>query len=593
MNQLLQYPLDSARILQKRKSLKKELEKGEKLEVRVAVLGGETTATIKDILELFLLDSGIKPVFYESEYNKWYEDAVFENEELQKFSPQIVLVTTFFSNIVNLPSVLDSEEGIDKKLNAEINKICDVWKALLNKYDTVIIQNNFALPERTCIGNLSSCSPAGYVSFVNRLNSKIVEQAKIHKNVYINDVNYLAAKIGLTSWYDMNSYYLYKMPMSFDAAAEYCYNLSRIILAIYSKIKKCVVLDLDNTLWGGVIGDDGLQGIKLGKESALGEAYQDFQRYLLNLKERGVILAVCSKNDEDIAKEGFSHPDSVLKVDDFAAFYANWEPKHNNIVNIAKHINIGIDSLVFIDDNPVERKIVRDNLPSVAVPEVIGEDPYSYIRAIEDGRYFETVNISADDLKRNDDYRANNHRAELEKSFGSYEDFLRSLEMKAVVEPFSELYIDRITQLTNKTNQFNVTTKRYTKADIEKVMHSDDYMTFYCRLKDKFSDNGIISLVIGKKTDADLHIELWLMSCRVLKRTVEQLLFNKVLEYAKRHNINKIYGYYYETPKNKMVRHLYTSLGFTECGDGITSVLDVAKAGMIDNVHIEVTQDEQ
>lgn len=593
MNKLLQYPFDSARILQKKKSLKKTLEKGEKLEIRIAILGGETTTFIKDILELFLLDNGINPLFYESEYNKWYEDAVFENEELQKFSPQIVLVTTFFSNIMSLPSVLDSDENINNKLNAEINKICNVWEALLNKYDTVIIQNNFAFPEKCCIGNLSNYCSAGYINFVNRLNSKIIEKVKTYKNIYINDVNYLAAKIGLTSWYDKNSYYLYKMPMSFDALPEYCYNLSQIILAIFSKVKKCLVLDLDNTLWGGVIGDDGLKGIKLGDESALGEAYQDFQKYLLNLKERGVILAVCSKNEENIAKEGFTHPDSVLKVDDFAAFYANWEPKHNNIINIVKYINIGLDSVVFIDDNPVERKIVRDNLPDVVVPEVTGGDPYSYIRAIEDGRYFETVNISVDDLKRNDDYRANNQRAELEMSFGSYEDFLRSLEMKAVIEPFSELYIDRITQLTNKTNQFNLTTKRYTKADIEKIMHSNEYITFYCRLKDKFSDNGIISLVIGKITGDCLHIELWLMSCRVLKRNVEQLLFNKILDYSKLHNINKIYGYYYETSKNKMVKKLYSSLGFTECRDGITSVLDVSKANIIEDLPIEVIQNDQ
>ena len=564
MRALLSQPLDSGMILKKKKRIRTELlkEKSNFMDLRVAILGGSTTAEIKNILEIFLLDSDIKPMFYESEYNKWYEDCVFENKELDKFNPQIVIFHTTFVNIMDLPDISDSRSTVMEKVDALYEKFKSCWDKLREKYSCVIIQNNFELPNNRICGNMDFVNEYGYVNFVNLINNKFVEYARECRSFYINDINYLSAYLGLKNWYDKNLYHMFKFAFSYEVIPHYCYNLATVIKASLGKSKKCIVLDLDNTLWGGVIGDDGINNISLGHETALGESYLDFQKYLLNLKNRGIILAVCSKNEVDIAKTGFAHPDSILQLDDFTAFYANWEPKHINIINIAKDINIGLDSLVFIDDNPVERQIVREHIPEVVVPEVIDGDPMSYINAIENGKYFEQLVISNDDLKRNQTYAENIRRNDLEKTFSSYEDFLKSLEMKAEIKSFESIYLDRITQLTNKTNQFNLTTRRYTRSEIDEIADSEMYLKIYGRLSDKFGDNGLVSVIIGRIEDETLHIDLWLMSCRVLKRDFEFAMFYELERLAKQRGLKYIRGYYFKTKKNSMVNNLFETLGF-------------------------------
>ena len=254
----------------------------------------------------------------------------------------------------------------------------------------------------------------------------------------------------------------------------------------------------------------------------------------------------------------------MLAAQDFAAFRANWLPKNENIRAIAEELNIGTDSFVFIDDNPAERAIVRETLPEVAVPEVTGGDVFSYIRAIEEAGYFEPVAISDDDRKRNETYRENRERRELQQSLGSYDDFLASLQMKAEIAPFCSLYYDRIAQLTNKTNQFNLTTRRYTRADIERMAEDPACVTLYGRLSDRFGDNGLVSVVVGKKEGTQLRIDLWLMSCRVLKRGMEQAMLDVLVEAALERGIEEIFGYYFPTKKNKMVSDLYERFGFEQ-----------------------------
>lgn len=350
--------------------------------------------------------------------------------------------------------------------------------------------------------------------------------------------------------------------MNYDVLPTVAHGIANIVKVILGKTKKCLVLDLDNTLWGGIIGDDGVNGIAIGHETPQAEAYTEFQRYVLQLKERGVILAVCSKNEDDAARSGFTHPDSVLKADDFVAFKANWNPKNVNIRDIAHEINIGTDSLVFIDDNPVERQIIRDTMPEVAVPEVDPNDVFSYIRAIEGAGYFETVAISEDDLKRSEAYRGNKLRRELESAVTDYGDFLRSLDMQAEIAPFCPVYFDRIAQLTNKSNQFNLTTLRCTLADISGMAENPQYITIYGRLKDKFGDNGLISVVVGEKRGDELHIILWLMSCRVLKRGMEDAMLDALARAAHCAGMKSMVGYYYPTKKNRMVAHFYEEMGF-------------------------------
>lgn len=559
------YPYDNALLLRKQKSIRRKLiarDDFEYVEKRIAILGGSTIKDIKNILEIFLLHSGIRPKYYESEYNKYYEEAVFGNIELNEFQPEIILVFTSFVNLLNLPQINDSEPILTEKLNAEYNRYLQMWEKLREKFSAVIIQNNFDFPYENPLGNLEAVETFSVKNFVENLNSRFAYYAKTHKNFYLHDLHRLSAEIGLNKWHNRFQYYAYKFAMDYDVMPDVSLSIAKIIRGLLGKNKKCLVLDLDNTLWGGVIGDDGVENIQIGHETPTAEAYTEFQKYVLGLKQRGIILAVCSKNDEAIAKSGFNHPDSVLHLEDFVAFRANWQPKNINIESIAKEINISTDSMVFIDDNPAERQLIRDKMPEVAVPEIDSADVFSYIRAIEKSGYFEPVIISEDDLKRNDTYKKNLERQTLADFAESYDDFLNSLNMKAEIDSFKAVYFDRIAQLTNKTNQFNLTTKRFTRAEIEQIANDSRYITLYGRLADKFGDNGLISVVIGEICGDELHIRLWLMSCRVLKRGMENLMLNVLVKRANQVGCKKIFGYYFQTKKNNIVANMYEQFGF-------------------------------
>jgi FkbH-like protein len=321
------------------------------------------------------------------------------------------------------------------------------------------------------------------------------------------------------------------------------------------------VLDLDNTVWGGVIGDDGVDKILIGRETPQAEAYTAFQEYCLSLRERGILLAVCSKNNEDVAKSGFSHPDSILKLEHFSAFRANWEPKHGNILDIAKELNLGVDSFVFADDNPAEREIVRSQIPGMAVPE-IGNEVTRYASIIQAGRYFEPASLSKEDLERAALYAQRSAGLAQQAKFANYGEYLDSLEMTAEIDTFKPVYLERISQLTNKTNQFNLTTRRYTLAEMESAANDPDIIPLYGKLSDKFGDNGLISIVLGRRDGDALHMDLWLMSCRVLKRDMENAMLDAVVERARSRGIRTIYGYYLPSAKNGMVEDFYAKLGF-------------------------------
>ena len=557
----LQYPLEINHILRKKKSIKKELLKNENLiEKNISILGGSTTSEIKNILELFLLNSGIKPNFYESEYNQYYEDALFGNEDLDKFNPDIVYIHTTNQNITQLPQPNNSENEIISLLDNELQRYKSIWSSLA-KYDCAIIQNNFDYTIDRSLGNLDCYDIHGKTYFINQLNNEFSKISRGVKNLYINDINYLSSYIGLKNWFDRSLWHQAKYALSLDSIPELAFNISKIISAIFGKTKKCLVLDLDNTCWGGVIGDDGLDGIHIGTETAIAESYTSFQKYAKELKQRGVALAVCSKNDFKNAKEGFDHPDSVLKFDDFTSFKANWNPKNQNILDIAKEINIGIDSLVFIDDNPVERDVVSSQVPSVAVPNV-EDDVIHFIDHIDRNGYFEPITLSVDDINRNKYYEGNKKRLTEQATFQSYDEFLVSLKMTAEIKSFSSVYLDRITQLINKTNQFNLTTKRYTAGEIENISTSDEHIKIYGKLTDKYGDNGLIAVSIGRVENRTCHIDLWLMSCRVLKRNMEFAMLDELVSKCKDQDVSEIIGYYYKSAKNSIVSDLYEKFGF-------------------------------
>jgi FkbH-like protein len=310
-----------------------------------------------------------------------------------------------------------------------------------------------------------------------------------------------------------------------------------------------------------VIGDDGVDKIQIGRETPVAEAYTAFQEYCLSLRDRGILLAVCSKNTEAIAKSGFAHPSSILKLDHFSCFKANWEPKHENLLAIAAELNLGVDSLVFVDDNPAERDLVEAQLPGVAVPNV-GSEVSRFADFIDQGRYFEPLSISNEDLKRAALYAENAQRAVMEKKFANYGEYLDSLEMVAEIDTFKPVYLERIAQLTNKTNQFNLTTRRYTVAEMKSVLGGSGHLGLYGKLADRFGDNGLISVVLGRKDSDALHMDLWLMSCRVLKRDMEFAMLDAVADRAGKMGVNTIFGYYIPTRKNGMVSDFYSTLGF-------------------------------
>lgn len=588
----LEYPFDSEYILKKSKKIKRQLleEGGSFLEKKIAVLGGSTTHDIIRVLEVFLLNQGIRPVFYESEYAQYWQDAMFDNPELIDFAPDIIYIHTSNRNITEYPGVTDKAEQIDDMLEEQYEHFRIMWDKLAEQYHSPIIQNNFEYPFYRILGNQEAVYIQGRISFINRLNEKFYQYAREHNNFYIHDINYAAAAYGLDKWSDPFYWHMYKYAMCMQAIPEFAYNLSNMIKSVFGRNKKSLVLDLDNTLWGGVVGDDGVENLEIGQETSLGQVYSEFQGYVKAQKDIGVMLNIASKNEYDNAVAGLNHPDGTLKPEDFILIKANWEPKSRNIVEIANEMDILPDSLVFVDDNPAEREIVSTQVQGVSVP-AIGT-PEQYIRVLDHAGFFEVTKLSEDDTKRNEMYQANIKRKQQQQNFGDYREYLLSLNMKGTIKPFEAIYMARIAQLTNKSNQFNLTTRRYTLSDVEQFAGSPDYITRYGKLEDKFGDNGVVSVVIGRKgsmTDVSvyqtgervtssagndvLHLELWLMSCRVLKRDMEAAMMDSIVEACKECGIGTIMGYYYPTAKNAMVKDFYDTMGFTKiCGreDGNT-----------------------
>lgn len=590
----LEYPFDSDYILKKKKAIKKQLLENSCgfIEKNIAILGGSTTSDIKLILELFLLNNGIRPNFYESEYNQFWQDAVFENKVLDEFKPDIIFIHTTNRNIINYPDINATKEETEKLLNEEYTRYYTMWESLFNKYNCPIIQNNFEYPFYRLLGNQDCSLNYGRVNFITKLNLKFAEYATSNEKFFINDINYQSALYGLEKWSDQFYWHMYKYALSVQAIPTLAYNVANIIKAIYGKNKKGLVLDLDNTLWGGIVGDDGVENIVIGEETSEGQVYSEFQQYLKELKKLGIILNVNSKNDSENAIAGLNHPDGTLRPDDFIIIKANWQPKSQNMQEIADELNLGVDSLVFIDDNPAERAIINQYLPNVSTPNI--EKPERYIEIIDRNGYFEVTNLSKDDLRKSEMYKENVERNKIISSFDNYDDYLKSLKMHAKIEHFIPLYMARIAQLTNKSNQFNLTTKRYTQSEIEETEKDENYITLYGKLEDIFGDNGVISVVIGHIKEKVLEIDLWIMSCRVLKRDMEFAMMDELVKKSKEKGIEKIKGFYYPTAKNNMVKNFYEMQGFNKINEdengNTTWELDLNKEYKNKNKFIEVEE---
>ena len=557
------YPLDTKILLRKKNKIRKELMQTERvwIEKKIAVLGGSTTNEVVDQLTLFLLNEGIKTEFYQSEYGQYWQDAMFGTEELDSFSPDVIYIHTNWRNIEKFPQIDASAEEVDAMLEVEYNRWSTMWNQLAEKFQCTIIQNNFERPNYRLMGNRDIWDYRGASNYVLRLNQKFYDYAQKHNNFYINDIDYLAQDYGISNWNSALYWNMYKYAMNLDAIPYLAKSISDIIKSIYGKNKKIISLDLDNTLWGGVVGDDGVEGIKIGPEVPVGQMFSEFQSYCKHLKDIGVILSVVSKNDEENALAGLNHPSGILRPEDFVSIKANWEPKDQNIQNMAQELALGEDSFVFVDDNPAEREIVEKQIPGAAVP--VMDKPENYISILDHSGYFEVTALSKEDTEKTKMYQAKAEAVKQVAAFADYSDYLRSLEMVAVLTDFQPMYIQRIAQLTNKSNQFNLTTKRCSEEDIRKMQESEEYICLCGRLKDKFGDNGIVSVVAGKIEGEVLSIQLWLMSCRVLKRGMEDAMMNELVKQAKERGIKTIRGYYYPTAKNGMVKDFFVTEGFT------------------------------
>ena len=592
----LEYPFDSEYILKKSKSLKKKLleDGSNRIEKKIAVFGGSTTHDVIRVMELFLLYQGISPVFYESEYARYWEDAMFGNEELDRFQPDIVYIHTSNRNITYWPSAGCGEAEVEALLNQQYEHFFSMWEHIRTVWNCPVIQNNMEYPFYRLMGNQDGVILSGRTSFVNRLNEKFADYARSTANFFINDINYQSAVYGLDAWSDPFYWHMYKYALCLDAIPWLALNVSNIIKAVYGKNKKSLVLDLDNTLWGGVVGDDGPENLEIGPETSMGQVYSEFQEYVKSLKNIGVMLNVDSKNEEENAIAGLSHPDGILKPEDFIFIKANWKPKNENMMESAREMNILPDSLVFADDNPAEREIVRSYVNGVSVPEL--GTPEQYIRVLDHNGYFEVTNLSEDDRKRNEMYKANVLRAQQEASFTDYGSYLKSLQMKAIIRPFETIYMSRISQLTNKSNQFNLTTRRYTQSEIEQAAADPDNITLYGKLEDKFGDNGVVSVLIGhkeKKSRVELHLDLWLMSCRVLKRDMEFAMMDELVKNCRMQGISVIYGYFYPTGKNAMVKDFFAIQGFDKLNeDGAKTVwkFEIPNDYKNKNYYIEIAE---
>jgi FkbH-like protein len=523
--------------------------------IKLALLGSSTLKHLIPGIRVGALRRDLWAEVYEGSYGMYQQELMDPSSELHQFKPTVLCLAL---DAYHLTASGKAE------LPATIGRLRNCWRIAKESFGCTVIQQT-ALPIfPRLLGNNEHRFSDSLYTIAQNLNAEL-RHAADEDGVHLLSVDQYAADCGgLPEWHDSGLWHAAKQEIHPRVSHLYGDLLGRLLAAICGRSYKCLVLDLDNTLWGGVIGDDGLQGIVLGQGSASGEAYVAFQRYALNLARRGVILAVCSKNDEANALAPFeSHPDMVLRRADIACFIANWDDKASNLRRIAHALNVGIDSLVLADDSPFERNLVRQELPMVGVPE-LPADPSGFISCLDSAGYFEALSVTEEDLQRGGQYRKNVEREILRESSSDMAGYLRNLEMELIWKSFDEVGLNRIVQLINKTNQFNLTTKRYSEADVRKFMNDFEVLTLQLRLVDRFGDNGIIALLIGRLTpEHNLSMDTWLMSCRVLGRQVEETCLNILAERARFMGARNILGEYRPTAKNGMVKELFGRLGFT------------------------------
>lgn len=531
------------------------------VDIKIAVLGSCSVQYFVQVLRYMLYEDGIAADIYEGSFDGIKTDILDESSALYAFRPDILIILPDYRDLHELPGPGTDIKGVEQLAEIPIEEYKNLWSLVKSRLpETTILQGNFVIPTERILGNLEANYAFSRDYFFKTVNTGLTVQHPEY--VTIVDMEYLASFYGKENWFDHTLYSLSKVPFSLRYIGNVAAMYEKLIAAWRGKIKKCIVLDLDNTLWGGIVAEEGFDGIRTDGNDAVGGAYLAFQRYLKALKDRGILLAVCSKNDEEIARQPFEqNKQMVLSYKDFASFVANWEDKATNLKRIAQEINIGLDSMVFFDDNPAERAIVKENLPEVTVIDV-PEDPAYYIDALDRARLFEWLQLTKEDYTRAESYEKNRERRMLQETALDYDAYLKSLDMRAVIDTPDPVQLKRFAQLINKSNQFNLRTKRYLEPYVESLNEKPEYGLIGASLKDKFSDYGLIACIILHKQDTTCFIDTFVMSCRVLKRGLEYLVFQHIYDWAKRQGCEQIVGEYIPTEKNGLVKELYPQLGF-------------------------------
>ena len=529
--------------------------------LKVALLGDTATQFLAQAIEATAIQRGFDINLFEAEYNQVENIILNPQSELYSFNPEFIILFQSTHRLLQHFSTTDPQRR--KEIAKERARFVDQLCMNSRLQGTKIICYNYPEIDDHVFGAYADKLPESFIWQIRSLNLMLMQMAEKHPQLFVMDLASLQNQFGRQWLFAPNIYVSTDMVISLDALPLVADRTVDIIAAIKGRIHKCIILDLDNTLWGGVVGDDGIEGIQLGHGLGIGKAFSEFQQWIKKLAQRGIIVCVVSKNDEQTAKNAFeNHPDMVLKMEDIAVFIANWENKTDNIRTIQGILNIAFDSMVFVDDNPFEREMVRKNLPDVTVPEM-PDDPADYLEFLYSQNLFETASYSSGEQNRNKMYQNEAKRVEMAKAFTNEDDFLKSLDMKSKVEGFTQFNIPRAAQLTQRSNQFNLRTVRYGEDDLRLMTDNPDITPMCFSLQDRLGDNGLIAVAILRKTDADsLFVDSLIMSCRVLKRGMENFILNAIAAKAKENGFKYIVGEYIPTPKNHMVENIYASLGF-------------------------------
>ena len=536
---------------------------------RLAILSNATIDFIVPALIATAARHGIALEVIQPSYDQVAQEALTPESRVNTARPDAVLFAVDY-RALPVQLALGNADGAAAQVQGALSYLDALRSGIKANTQAICIFQSFAPPPEALFGSLDRALPGTLRNSLLAINQALAARCVANGDVLL-DVSAIAETVGLANWHDAQLWNMGKLPFANDLIPLYADHVGRVLAAIRGKSRRALILDLDNTVWGGIIGDDGLEGIRIAQGDATGEAHLAVQRMALQLRQRGIVLAVSSKNTDEVARAPFlQHPEMLLKLDHLAVFQANWNDKASNIQAIAEELSLGLDAMVFLDDNPVERGLVRRLLPQVAVPE-LPEEPAFYARTLAAAGYFEAVAFAAEDLQRAGFYQDNARRASLQKQVGGVDAYLASLDMTITFQPFDATGRARIVQLINKSNQYNLTTRRYTEPEIAALERDPDVFTLQVRLSDTFGDNGMISVVICRAADdAVWEIDTWLMSCRVLGRKVEHMVLRAILEHARAAGIRALYGTYIPTERNHLVVDHYERLGFSKTGEELS-----------------------